>query len=154
MLLPDANLLIYAVNRAAPAHDPARAWLEQVLSGTTPVALPWLVILAFIRITTHPRIFANPLEPDAALEYVSGWMEQPHVSILHPGNRHWLILSRLLRRDGTAGNLTHDAHLAAIAIEHGCTLCSADFDFLRFDELDFLNPLRPGRVHQPDSAYR
>lgn len=141
MILPDANLLIYAVNGDTPQHEAARTWLERTLSGTTPVGLPWLVLLAFIRLTTHPRILPTPLSPEDALDYVSGWLAQPFVTPLNPGDRHWLILDRLLRQDGTAGNLTNDAHIAAIAIEHGCALYSADYDFQRFEGLDHVNPL-------------
>ena len=128
-------------------HPAARNWLEETLSGTTSVGLAWLVAIAFIRITTHPRILQRPLRSDAALRYVSGWLEQPAVRPLNPGERHWLILSRLLADHGAGGNLTNDAHLAAIAIEHGATLCSADHDFQRFAGLDFCNPLQGGRIH-------
>jgi toxin-antitoxin system PIN domain toxin len=147
VILPDANLLIYAVNRDTPLHVPARAWLERVLSGTEPVALVWMVLLAFIRITTNPRIFAKPLATDHALAYVDGWLRQPHVRPLSPGDRHWMIVEGLLRTSGSAGNLVNDAHLAAIAIEHGCTLYSADHDFQRFSGLDFVDPLKLGQVH-------
>lgn len=149
MIVPDANLLIYAVNREAPAHSESRAWLEKTLSGSTPVGMSWLVLVAFIRITTHPRILQRPLSSLQALDFVGGWLEQPFVTPLNPGERHWLILSRLLRSHGAGGNLTNDAHLAAIAIEHGGTLCSVDHDFQRFDGLEFFNPLQSSRVHEP-----
>lgn len=148
MILPDANLLIYAVNRDAPLHAPARAWLELELSGTEPIALVWMVLLAFIRITTNPRIFARPLATERALEYVDGWLRQPCVRPLSPGEKHWMIFERLLRTSGSAGNLANDAHLAAIAIEHGCTLYSADHDFQRFVGLDFVDPLNTEQVHE------
>lgn len=148
MILPDANLLIYAVNHDAPHHQAARTWLEQVLSGTTVVGLPWLALIAFIRLTTNPRVFESPLAPEAALDMVSGWLEQPCVTPVNPGDRHWLVLSRLLRQDGTAGNLTNDAHLAALAIEYGATLCSADNDFRRFEGLDYVNPLAAGNLQE------
>lgn len=155
MIVPDANLLIYAVNQDAAAHAPAREWLQQTLSGDTPVGLTWLVLIAFIRITTHPRILAHPLSAEQALSYVSGWLEQPYVKPLHPGDRHWLILSRLLREHTTGGNLTNDAHLAAIAIEHGGVLASADHDFQRFEGLAFCNPLQSGTLHESSGgAYR
>lgn len=141
MIVPDVNLLIYAVNRDAPHHDAARAWMEHSLSGSEPVGLPWLVVIAFLRLTTHPRIFEAPLETDSALGIVAGWLAQPCARPLEPGDRHWLILSQLLRDSGTAGNLTNDAHLAAIAIEHDACLHSADNDFQRFAELRFHNPL-------------
>lgn len=151
MILPDANLLIYAVNRDAPHHHAAREWLEQVLSETEPVVLSWIVLLAFIRITTHPTVFAKPLAIGQALDYVEGWLGQPWVSAICPGENHWMILNRLLRRSGGAGNLTSDAHLAALAIEHGCTLYSADHDFRRFDGLEYVNPL--DRIHESGPGY-
>jgi len=142
VIVPDTNLLIYAINQDAPHHQRARAWLEQTLSGREPVGLPWRVLIAFLRLTTHPRIFETPLSTDAALDYVNRWLAQPCARPLEPGERHWLILSQLLRDAGTAGNLTNDAHLAALAIEHGACLHSADTDFLRFQALNFHNPLR------------
>jgi len=101
-----------------------------------------MLCVAFLRLTTHPRIFETPLSTDAALDYVNRWLAQPCARPLEPGERHWLILSQLLRDAGTAGNLTNDAHLAALAIEHGACLHSADTDFLRFQALNFHNPLR------------
>lgn len=153
MILPDANLLIYAVNQDTSHHEAARSWLEKTLSGTTPVGLPWLVLIAFIRLTTNPHIFESPLPPESALGVVSGWLEQPCVVLVNPGDRHWLVLSRLLRREGTAGNLTNDAHLAALAIEYDATLYSADNDFRRFDGLDYVNPLAAGKLQEPSEAY-
>ncbi|NBD95891.1 MAG: PIN domain-containing protein [Gammaproteobacteria bacterium] len=153
MIVPDANLLIYAVNRDAPHHEAARFWLERVLSGTSAVGMPWLVLIAFIRLTTNPRIFESPLSPESALDIVSGWLSQPCASMINPGDRHWLIFSRLLRRDGTAGNLTNDAHLAALAIEYDATLHSADNDFRRFEGLDFVNPLVAGKLQEPQDSY-
>lgn len=153
MILPDANLLIYAVNQDAPHHEAARSWLERVLSGTTAVGMSWLVLIAFIRLTTNPRIFESPLSPESALDIVSGWLEQPCVVLINPGDRHWLILSRLLRRDGTAGNLTIDAHLAALAMEYDATLHSADNDFRRFEGLDYANPLIAGKLQESSEMY-
>lgn len=153
MILIDTNLLIYAINRDAPQHAMACHWLEQTLSETTPVGLPWLVTLAFIRVTTHPRILANPMSPEQALAIVDSWLAQPFVAAVEPGERHWGILNRLLQQSGSAGNLTNDAHLAALAIEHGYTLYSADNDFKRFEGLQHVNPLAAGEVHEPDSAY-
>lgn len=153
MIVPDANLLIYAVNQDARHHETARSWFETVLSGTTAVGMSWLVLIAFIRLTTNPRIFDSPIAPESALDIVSGWLEQPCVVPVNPGDRHWLILSRLLRRDGTAGNLTNDAHLAALAIEHDATLFSADNDFRRFEELRYSNPLTGGNLQESREAY-
>jgi toxin-antitoxin system PIN domain toxin len=141
--LPDANLLIYAINEQAPNHVPARTWLAATLSGAEPVGVAWLALIAFIRITTHPRAFPKPLQPTQAFEIVEGWLGRPNVIVLQPTERHVGILRRLLEPLGTAGNLTSDAHLAALAIEHGAELCSADSDFGRFPGLRWSNPLQP-----------
>lgn len=151
MILPDANLLIYAVNRDAPPHPQARQWLERTLSGHESVGLAWIVVLAFLRITTHPRVFDRPLAAEQALDYIEGWLSQPYVRPVAPAEKHWLILSRLLRASGSAGNLTSDAHLAAIAIEQGGVIHSADHDFRRFDGLECINPL--SAVHEGGAAY-
>lgn len=141
MILVDTNLLIYAVNRDSPMHDNARGWLETVLSGNTIVGLPWMVLIAFLRLTTNPRVVQSPMLIDQALGYIDGWLQQPYVIPLNPGERHWAILNRLLLSSGLAGNLTNDAHLAAMAIEHGYVLYSVDNDFRRFDGLEYVNPL-------------
>ena len=141
MILVDANLLLYAVNEDAPLHDLARRWLEETLSGSTRVGLPWVVILAFLRITTRRGIFANPLAPEQALSYVESWLEQPFVRAVAPGDNHWPVLHNLLASTGTAGNLTTDAHVAALAIELGCPIYSTDNDFKRFSGVQHHNPL-------------
>jgi toxin-antitoxin system PIN domain toxin len=139
--LIDANLLLYAVDESSPQHDRARGWLEAVLSGTQTVAFSWSVLLAFLRLSTRPQVFANPLTADEALDIIDGWLAQPTAVIIHPTDRHAALLRDLLRSVGTAGNLTTDAHLAALSIEHGATLCSADADFSRFVGLARQNPL-------------
>lgn len=116
MILPDTNLLIYAVNADFPQHEKARAWLEAVLSGTESVGLPWVVILAFLRITTNRRVFERPLEIEAANDYVDQWLGHPLVRAVSPGEGHWPVLRSLLSNSGTAGNPSTDAHLAALAI--------------------------------------
>lgn len=141
MIVPDVNLLVHAYNADSPVHPPARAWLESILSDPAPVGLPWASALGFIRITTHPRLADRPLTPQVACGFVESWLEQPQVQILHPGRRHASILFDLLRRIGTAGNLTTDAHLAALAIEHQAELHSTDADFARFSGLQWVNPL-------------
>ena len=141
MKLLDLNLLIYAVNRDSECHDTARCWLEKTLSGKEPVGLAWVVVLGFLRIATNSRILQKPLSPDQALGVVDGWLAQPVVRLLQPGEEHWRILRSLLTHSGTAGNLTTDAHLAALAIENGCELCSTDHDFGRFARLQWMNPL-------------
>lgn len=141
MILVDANLLIYAVNLDAPHHERARRWLQGALSGTTAAGLPWISLLAFVRITTRPGVLANPMPVDDAIAFVDEWLGQPFVELVLPGDGHWGILRSLLRASGTAGNLTSDAHLAALAIERGATICSADYDFRRFTGVEHVNPL-------------
>lgn len=141
MILVDANVLIYAVDADAPHHARARHWLEEALSGTTRVGLPWVVLLAFLRVTTRDGILARPLTPRAAFDYIDSWLAQPNVEPVAPGPNHWPRLRSLLNSAGMAGNLTSDAHLAALAVEHGAALYSADNDFKRFPGLDHVNPL-------------
>lgn len=142
MILIDANLLIYAVHSSSPHHEAARHWLEETLSGTAHVGLPWIVALAFLRITTRGAIVERPLTPDRALAYVDSWLALPLVDLVAPGAHHWPILRNLLRTTGMAGNLTSDAHVAALALEHGATVYSADHDFRRFPGVDHIDPLR------------
>jgi toxin-antitoxin system PIN domain toxin len=141
MILVDANLLIYAVDRDSPHHDKAHRWLEDTLSGTTETGLAWIVVLAFLRITTHPKIMCKPMAVETSLEYVSSWLSQPCVSLIRPGKQHWSVFRNLVNMVGTGGNLTSDAHLAALAIEHGSDLYSADYDFQRFPGIRHINPL-------------
>ncbi len=141
MILIDANLLIYAIDSASPHHDAARRWFEKVLSSSDHVGLTWGVILAFVRIVTHAAVVRHPLSPEAALEYVDSWLAQPCVRTVVPGEKHWLILRHLLRSCGTAGNLTSDAHLAALALELDCEIYSSDHDFKRFHGVKHVNPL-------------
>ena len=141
MILVDANLLIYAIDSDSPHHDPARRWLEGVLSETEPVGFAWVVVLAFLRVTTRDGILVRPLKPEASIAYVESWLDQPCSETVSPGPGHWTVLRSLLRSAGTAGNLTSDAHLAALALERGATLCSTDNDFKRFPGIDHRNPL-------------
>lgn len=141
MNLVDANVLIYAVNSDSPHHDRARRWLEAALSGTAPVGLTWSVLLAFLRITTRRGILERPLPVGDALAYVDSWLRQPPVELIAPGPHHWAVLRTLIATSGAAGNLTSDAHLAALALEGGWSLVSTDHDFRRFAGLTFVNPL-------------
>lgn len=143
MKLPDVNLLLYAVDESSARHGPARAWVEERLSGAETFALAWVVLLAFIRLTTSSRVFQSPLTPSQALDLVDSWLAQPCATVVHPTSRHAPVLRQLLEPLGTAGNLTTDAHLAALAIEHGAELCSTDTDFSRFAGLRWTNPLEP-----------
>ncbi len=142
MIVVDANLLIYAVDADSPHHRRALAWLEQTLSRGDTVGLAWVVLLAFIRITTRPGVLRRQLSSEDALEYVESWLKQPCAEIISPGRDHWRIFRSLLAGSGTAGNLTSDAHLAAMAIEHGAMLYSADNDYQRFAGLLHRNPLK------------
>lgn len=141
MKLPDANLLLYALDERSLLHARARAWLEALLSGTEPVGFAWVVMLAFVRLSTRPQLFANPLAPAEAFAVVEGWLAQPCALVLQPTERHLAVLRGLVEPLGTAGNITTDAHLAALAIEHGGEVCSADTDFARFRGLRWTNPL-------------
>jgi toxin-antitoxin system PIN domain toxin len=145
MILVDANLLIYAVDRDAPHHKAARKWVEGAFSGSITVGLSWGVILAFLRLTTRPGILKRPMPPESALEFIDEWLSLPTVEIVVPGERHWPVFRNLLKTAGTAGNLTSDAHLAALALERGATVFSADADFGRFPGLLHVNPLRGPR---------
>jgi toxin-antitoxin system PIN domain toxin len=142
MILLDANLLIYAVNGDAPLNRKARPWLESALSGPEAVGFPWSVLLAFLRLTTRPGLFRRPLPADTAFDLVDCWLDRAPATIVHPGPRHLAILRELIEPLGTGGNLASDAHLAALAIEHGAELCSSDTDFARFRGLKWRNPLR------------
>jgi hypothetical protein len=142
MILVDANLLIYAVNKDAPLHTGAKSWLEEAVSGPGTVALSWNVLLAFIRLTTRTGMFRSPLALDAAFQVVQEWLDQPSVVVIEPGPRHLRLFRDLILPCGTGGNLTSDARLAAIAIEHGAELCTTDADFGRFPGLRWRNPLK------------
>lgn len=141
MILPDVNLLIYAYNGDAPHHAGAKAWWEDLLSSDEPVGLPWVITLGFIRLMTHRAVLLTPLAAERAIGHVRSWHVRPNVSVVEPGPRHLELLDRMLRALGTAGRLTTDAHLAALAIEHQGELCSNDADFARFPGLRWSNPL-------------
>lgn len=141
MILIDVNLLIYAVNEDAPLHSKAKSWLETILSRTETVGLSWSVVLAFLRLTTRAGIFRMPLTVESALDLVDAWFSQPAVVAVEPAAQHLRILRDLLLPLGAGGNLTSDAHLAALAIEHGAELYSCDGDFARFPRLRWRNPL-------------
>lgn len=141
MTLVDANLLLYAVNEDAPLHRKAKSWLEESLSGTETIGLSWTVLLAFLRLTTRTGIFRTPLSVESAFDVIDSWLNQPSVTTVEPTAQHLRILRDLLLPLGGGGNLTSDAHLAALAIEYGAELCSADSDFSRFPRLRWRNPL-------------
>ena len=141
MIIPDINLLLYANIAAYPEHPSARRWLEELLNGDQEVGIPAPVVFGFIRIATNPRIFDPPLAVDDAIERVTQWLARPQVHFLTPGPRHLEVAFRLLHQMGSAGNLTTDAQLAALAIEHQAELHSNDTDFGRFAQLRWVNPL-------------
>lgn len=141
MKLLDANLLLYAVDDRSPRHEPARTWLDATMSGAETVGLAWLVLLAFLRLSTNGRVFEHPLTAPEALDLIDGWLARPCTTVVAPGARHSTVLRELLVPLGVAGNLSSDAHLAAIAIEHGAELCSCDHDFGRFPGLRWVDPI-------------
>ena len=141
MILVDANILLYAEDALSPHHTAACAWWDSQLSGHSPVCLCWTVLSAFIRIGTNPRVFNHPLSLDQAISRVQSWIEQPPVRIVSPTQRHWEIFQKMLREGQAVANLVTDAHLATLAVEHGCELISTDSDFSRFPDLQWRNPL-------------
>jgi len=140
VILVDANLLIYAIDLDSPQHARAREWLELAFAGVEPIGLPWIVLLAFVRLVTRPAIVRHPLATEAALAYVDEWLSLPTVQAVSPGPGHWAVLRTLLAGAGTAGNLTTDAHIAALALELGAAICTADRDFLRFPGVRVVGP--------------
>ena len=143
MILVDANLLLYAHVDSFPDHQKARRWLDECLNGTSRVGLPWPSLLAFLRLVTNPRIFEHPEPVADAWEQVENWLACESAWIPQPSDRHAQVLSSLLTRTHAQGNLIPDAHLAALALEHGLILCSTDGDFARFPRLHWVNPLSP-----------
>jgi hypothetical protein len=145
MMLPDVNLLLYAHNPRAAQHQKAFHWWNQCLQEHEGVALAWVVILGFVRITTHPKVFERPMTVEAAVGRVEEWLSLPHIHLVHPAQTHFQTWSALLKQIGTAGNLTTDAHLAALAIERGLILQTTDADFASFPGLKWNNPLKAKR---------
>jgi len=144
MILVDVNLPVHAVNADSPFHSAARNWWDGALSGIEPVCLGWVTVMGFVRITTNRRIVPNPLSPGEAFAYVDSWFRQPCVRSIDPLRGHWELMKELLEVAGTAGNLTTDAHLAALAMQHGCEVYSTDTDFARFPRVRWTNPLARG----------
>jgi toxin-antitoxin system PIN domain toxin len=137
----DLNILLYAINRNSTHHAVVRDWWEKAVSDEDPVGLPWAVLLGFLRLSTNPKVFPNPLTPEQAMEIIDTWLSRANVKIVLETDEHWRILRRLLETTGTAGNLTTDAHLASLAISYGAALASCDADFSRFSELRWESPL-------------
>jgi uncharacterized protein len=143
VILLDANLLIYAHVKSFAVHEAARAWLDEQLNGFAPVGIPWSSATAFLRLVTNPRVFERPESMADAWQQVREWLSAETARIPQPTSRHIEILGELLALPGTYANLVPDAHLAALALEHGLTLCTTDGDFARFPGLSWRNPLRP-----------
>jgi toxin-antitoxin system PIN domain toxin len=140
-VLVDANLLVYALNEEAPEHEPARQWLEGALNGDRRVGLPWESLTSVVRLLTNPRIVASPQRPDLVWSIVRSWLDVPVVWIPGPTERHADVFGALLANYRPTGKLVPDAHLAAIAVQHGLDVYSADTDFARFREIRWINPL-------------
>ena len=140
-VLLDANILLYAVDSASPLHDAARSWMDDALNGSRRVGIPWASLTAFLRIATNPRALTEPLPPADAWHFVEDWLDAPATWIPEPGRGHREILGRLMREHDLRANLVPDAVLAALCIEHGLQIVSADSDFARFREISWLNPV-------------
>jgi uncharacterized protein len=141
-MIVDANVLLYAVDTGSPFHQSAKGWLESSLNEPARVGLPWASLLAFQRISTHPRASASPLSPAQAWSFVADWLDADATWVPVPGERHAEILRDLIVAGDLRGNLVTDAHLAALAIEHGVGVCSADSDFARFPQISCVNPVQ------------
>jgi len=141
VILVDANIPLYAEDSLSEHHEVIRTWWDAQLSGSEPVALCWPVLTAFLRISTNPRILRRPLTLREASARVQSWLDQPCVRMVEPTDNHWEIFQRLLQEGRATANLVSDAHLAALAVEHNCTLCSTDADFARFKSVKWFNPL-------------
>jgi toxin-antitoxin system PIN domain toxin len=142
LILFDANILIYAYHSRSESHVACRDFLEKTVAGTEAAAICWQSILAFLRIGTNPRVFARPLPRAEASAIISVWLNHPSIVLLEPGERYWKILSDLLDEARVTGPLVTDAALAALALEHGSSLCTTDRDFARFSTLRTIDPTR------------
>lgn len=140
-MIVDANILLYAEDDSSPHHPPALAWLTEALNGPVRIGLPWPSLLAFLRIRTNPRAYARPLDGQEAWDRVTDWLAAPAAWVPVPTDRHAEVLATLVRRHRPTGVAVPDAHLAALALEHGVGVCSADSDFARYDGLRWFNPL-------------
>jgi toxin-antitoxin system PIN domain toxin len=141
VILVDANIPLYAYDSGSPRHGPARAWLERTLSNTEDVRFALVTLLAFVRIATNSSVFARPMDPGTALAHVGSWLGRPNVSIATPSERHWTVLAEVAAAGQARGPLMMDAHLAALAVEHGATLMTTDRGFARFPRLRFRDPI-------------
>ena len=143
MRIVDLNVLLYAVNSDATQHGRTREWWEHATNDEDVIGLAWVVLLGFLRLSTNPRVFPRPLAPHVAAATLDAWLARDNVRVVREKDDHWERLKPLLSGTGTAGNLTTDAHLAALALSHDAVLVSTDTDFARFKGLRWENPLRP-----------
>jgi toxin-antitoxin system PIN domain toxin len=141
MILPDVNVLVHAYNRDSTDHVAARAWWEEALSSGAPLVIPWAVLLGYVRLMTNPRVLMFPITVVAAEKDTRSWLSLPQTTVIEPGEKHADLFFGLLRAAGTAGNLTTDAHVAALAIEYGAQVATCDTDFARFKGVQWFNPL-------------
>ncbi len=146
MKLLDANILLYAYDSSSPHHAACRLWLDAAFNDEESVALPWQTLLAFVRIASNPRAVRQPLSGAEACAVVSTWLKRPNVVVIEAGERFWEIFQAQVRDAQVNGPLVTDAALAALAFEHGATLCSTDRDFRRFDGLKLFDPSQGGRA--------
>lgn len=141
MILVDANVLIFAYNEAAPEHKAARRWLAETLAGPKPVFFSWVVLMAFVRVSTNKKLFVKPYSTNEAFEVLENWLSAPGSQIVGPGSEHLRTTRRLAFESGVSGADLTDAHIAALAIEHGLTLATTDSDFAVYKDLKVINPL-------------
>ena len=146
MILPDANLILYAHNELDPDHEVALRWWRGLLRGPEEVGIPWVVVLSFLRLSTSSRVFLRPLTPQQSCECLERWFRSPYVRAITPGPGHWEELLREVKKSGVGGNLTTDAHLVALAREYHAVIHTADVDFSRFPGLRWKNPLKEKRI--------
>ena len=141
MIVLDANVLIYAHDETSPHHEPARQWIEDTFSGSDEIGIALVSILAFLRVMTNPGIFGAPVTVADAIEIVTEWLSRPNVGIVQPTGRHFEVLKDVARSGKARGPLLMDAHIAALSLEHGATLCTTDRDFARFKGVRIEDPI-------------
>ena len=145
MILVDANLLLYAYDSESPHHETSRRWFEDAISSGRPVRFALATLLAFVRIASDRRIYSHPLMPAEACSLIETWLSQPNVRLLQPGPRSWRHLSRMCEEGQARGPMVMDAHLAALAMEHGASVATSDRDFMRFPDIRIENPIAAAR---------
>lgn len=140
MIVVDANILLYAYDRSSPHHDRSASWLETTFAGDQEVGLPLVTLLAFVRIATDPRVYQTPATVKRAIDLVASWLARPNVHMIDPTDQHWETLARLAQASRSRGSQVMDAHLAAMTLEHGASLATADRGFARFPGLRTFDP--------------